>query len=38
LPSDPFGSGSESERIDRIRILQNVLILSDSDPQHCMKR
>jgi len=44
LHSDPFGSGSESERFDRIRIririLQNVRILSDpdldsdSDPQH----
>jgi len=35
---DPFGSGSESEWFDRIRILQNVRILSDldldSDPQH----
>jgi len=37
LYSDPFGSGSESERFDRIRILQNIRILSDSDsdPQHC---
>jgi len=37
---DPFGSGSESKWFDRIRILQNVRILSDldldsdSDPQH----
>jgi len=42
LHSDPFGSGSESERFDRIRIriLQNIRILmdsdSDKDPQHCL--
>ena len=43
LLSDPFGSGSESDRFDRIRmrILQNVRILLDSDldldPQHYLK-